>query len=195
MTKNKKIYFITFIIIFIAAAAGFGLYLKNNKKVIQDPESDISGMSASPEQAKENNRIINEPLKEAEVYRNLDPLFSFSYPKGLKVGEFEEGESGQTILIQKPGTKIGIQIYYSPFDEDVTLTADRIKKDLPDTKMDSVETWNVGALQAVSFVSENSSFGKTREVWFVYDKNLYQITTYFELSDFLKQILATWKFD
>jgi hypothetical protein len=191
ISKNQKIYLAAAVVILIALGAGAALYYKNNKG---GPADSLDTTGLTQEQIQENKQILDNPLKETETYRNPDPLYSFQYPKGMNVGSFDEGEDGHTVLLQRPGAKLGFQIYTSSFDEDITLTADRIKNDLPDTKVEQPETWNVGGLQAVAFISENASFGKTREVWFVYNKNLYQITAYAELSNFLKQILSTWKF-
>jgi hypothetical protein len=43
------------------------------------------------------------------------------------------------------------------------------------------------------FFSQNPVMGETREVWFIKDGYLYEVTTYRELDSWLSQIMATWQ--
>ena len=45
------------------------------------------------------------------------------------------------------------------------------------------------------FFSEDVIGNKTREVWFIKDGFLYEISTRAELDTWLAQILSTWRFD
>jgi len=47
----------------------------------------------------------------------------------------------------------------------------------------------------VAFRSDNPAFGgASREVWFVFHGNLYQISTYEHLDSLLQTMFSTWKF-
>jgi len=49
--------------------------------------------------------------------------------------------------------------------------------------------------KGIAFLSDNPNFGgRSRDVWFVYKKELYQITTYAEQDEFLKKMFSTWVF-
>ena len=49
--------------------------------------------------------------------------------------------------------------------------------------------------KGVAFRSDNAAFdGDSREVWFVFKGNLFQISTYARLDPLLKAMFATWKF-
>lgn len=49
--------------------------------------------------------------------------------------------------------------------------------------------------QKADFQSDNPAFdGASREVWFVYNDYLYQISAYAEFDEFLKELFGTWQF-
>jgi len=126
----------------------------------------------------------------SKIYEDTDYGFSFFYPENFSVGAFSDAENTKTILVQNAENTAGIQIFISAFDENITLTPERIKKDVPDIAMSDVKSISVGQEQrsdlgvpalrsdlvtAVSFNSNNST-GQSREVWFVYKSDLYQIS-------------------
>lgn len=123
--------------------------------------------------------------------------FTLSTPSDFRVTEIPSDDGqGKTVLIQNQKGE-GIQIIISPFKEDLkVLTADRVRKDIPDMQISDVQTVEVGdRYKGIAFRSNNDAFeGDSREVWFVFHGNLYQISTYARLDPLLKAIFATWKF-
>ncbi len=107
---------------------------------------------------------------------------SFEFPSSWTNSVFGSvyDESGKTILIQDAEGKRGLQILITQFDEDITLTAERIHHDVPDMQMSDVRTRtlanNGSSVSAVVFTSTNSALGKSHEAWFVFEKRLYQIS-------------------
>ena len=91
------------------------------------------------------------------------------------------------------GTDFQVQIYISPFDEDIVLTPERIKSDIPDIKMDNIGSTKVGGTDAVSFASTNETGQKTSEIWFVKSGNLYQVSTLEANSQNMAQIMDSWR--
>lgn len=131
---------------------------------------------------------------ETLTYVNPEPKFSFRYASGFTVSPMEDA-SGGTILVRDPnGQKQEFQIHISMFDEPGPITAERILKDIPDMVIDAPQTVSVGGASALTFLSQDASLGKTREVWFTQEKYLYQITAYAEMDEVLGKILETWKF-
>ena len=156
-----------------------------------------------------------------KIYSDNDYSFSFKYPQDFSVGAFSDVENTKTILVQNAEKTAGIQIYISSFGEDITLTPQRIKKDVPDIAMSDVQTVSIGQsspersdlkagtprsdlVTAVSFKTGNAGADKSREVWFVYKSDLYQISapqlTSPDLGDLkrsgevlLDGIINTWK--
>ena len=156
-----------------------------------------------------------------KIYEDTDYGFSFFYPENFSIGAFSDAENTKTILVQNAEKTAGIQIYISSFGEDITLTPQRIKKDVPDIAMSDVQTVSIGQsspersdlkagtprsdlVTAVSFKTGNAGADKSREVWFVYKSDLYQISapqlTSPDLGDLkrsgevlLDGIINTWK--
>ena len=144
-----------------------------------------------------------------KIYSDTDYRFSFKYPQDFSVGAFSDAENTKTILVQNAEKTAGIQIFISAFDENITLTPERIKKDVPDIAMSDVKSISVGQEQrsdlgvpalrsdlvtAVSFNSNNST-GQSREVWFVYKSNLYQMSAPIAASGILDTIITIWHFN
>ncbi|MAF13679.1 MAG: hypothetical protein CMI53_02185, partial [Parcubacteria group bacterium] len=70
-----------------------------------------------------------------------------------------------------------------------------VKRDLPNIIMEQLQEFLIGnGISGLAFISESESFGTSREVWFVWDGNLFQISTYIESQDLLQEILRTWRF-
>lgn len=127
----------------------------------------------------------------SQSYTNNQYGFSVNIPKGTEAKSFEEGE-GDTILIQSHDTKsFSMQIHISPFDEDVSLTAARIHKDVPDLKMQELIEIDTGGVATVAFFSTDGGT-KYREIWFVYTGNLYQIIAPANQDDATGKVMESW---
>ena len=124
--------------------------------------------------------------------------FSFGYPDGYSVKSTPNADgTGNTILVQNDTTKKGVQILVTPYDDaDTTITAQKIAQDIPDMKVLNPQEVTIGTGKGLAFISDNGAFdGNSREVWFVFRKNLYQISTYTAYDDFIRVLLGTWKFN
>jgi len=159
----------------------------------------------------------------SEKYINEKHGFSFNYPKDIVISEFAEGEQGNIILGQwageqasepsqssaerlrrggsetgsEPDKKFAFQIFISEFDEPGPITAERIKQDLPEMAVE--EPIHViitkSKLTALIFHSQEEGLGKTREIWFVYNNYLYQITAYAGQDRLIGRVLEGWEFE
>lgn len=187
-----------FLLIAILAAAGFFVYFFRSSHSTPSPlSSENQQTSKETKQALSDAQNQMAKAEEQSVYTHPDPYFSFNYPKTMNASSFEEAE-GETVLLQSSpsgaggvGT-LGMQIFISPFEEDITLTAERIKKDIPGIKMSGEKPVSVGNITAASFMGQDESLGQTYEVWLVYNKHLYQILSYASQKDLVNKILATW---
>ena len=143
----------------------------------------------------------NQKTSESQnVYKNEQYGFSFGYPEGFNVSDFDEG-NGKVILVKKAASDNGFQIFISPFDESGPITKERILKDIPDMIISNEKEILVGGEKALSFTSKDElglpageAGGETREIWFVRSENLYQISAFSSFEKELLKILATWKF-
>lgn len=131
-----------------------------------------------------------------EKYANSSYGFSFKHPQDFAVSELP-AEGGEVVLIQNTAKNIGVQILISPFDGgEIDITADFIKAEIPDLKISQPQEVLVSlGRKGLAFMSDNEAFGgASREVWFVFGGNLYQISTYAELDGFLQGLFGTWEF-
>ena len=148
-----------------------------------------------------------------KVYTNSQYGFSLNMPDDFVVREMNIGDT-LTIIFENStangdgGEKReqgGIQMQISKFsDADIktiqgvkTLDADFIKANIPDMRIENDQSVEIGSgYKGVAFTSDNEEFdGDSREVWFVFRNNLYQISTYSRFDTLLQDMFATWKFN
>jgi len=146
-----------------------------------------------------------EPIPVAEnqfknTHNSPNYHFSFRYPENYTASAFgdflPDGTEASTIVVQDASNLQGFQIRISPFDEDIDMTEGRIRKDIPDLEIREAQEVVIGpARKGLAFLSDNEAYGgASREVWFVFRGNLYQISTYASLDQLLQQVLGTWEF-
>ena len=119
---------------------------------------------------------------------------SFEYPRGMTVETVDEDE-GEVIVFHDR-----FQIFVSPFGDDEAITPERILEDIPGLVIREPHTVVLGtranaSFDALAFWSEDAVIGKTREVWFTHDGNLYEITARADFDTMLAGILSTWQFE
>lgn len=131
-----------------------------------------------------------------EKYTNSTYGFSFKHPQDFVVDSVPT-EEGEAILVQNIAKNIGAQILITPFPGgEIDITADFIKAEIPDLKISQPQEVLVSlGRKGLAFMSDNESFGgASREVWFVFGGNFYQISAYAELDGFLRGLFGTWAF-
>jgi hypothetical protein len=135
------------------------------------------------------------------TYQDSAYHFSINYPDGYTPSNVSDPSAGgSTILIQDNSTNGdgGIQIFISPYtDPDKNITPDFIAANAPDVTVKNPQEvdMSAGGGKGLAFESNNAAFGgASREVWFVYNGNLYQISTYLQYGNLLQTMMGTWKF-
>jgi hypothetical protein len=102
--------------------------------------------------------------------------FSFPYITDFTVDDLQE-DRGELVLVQNPAVGMGFQIFITPDDETVPLTAARIRHDLPDLSMDEVVEFSLpDDTASVRFVSHDPLLGDVGETWFRRDGHLFQLS-------------------
>lgn len=130
-------------------------------------------------------------------YRNSELKFSLTMPEGFQARELPADESGGKAIVFQDTAGNGIQIYVTPFSGDQKiLTASDITRDIPDMQVTNTQEVEIGNdYRGVAFMSDNEAYGgASREVWFIFRGNLYQISTYARLDILLQAMFGTWKF-
>lgn len=131
-----------------------------------------------------------------KAYANGAYGFSLKIPEDFNVRE-SDINSSHTIVFENAKNE-GVQIVITPYDKKgvKVLTKDMIQSAIPDMKIADDQILDVGAsYKGVAFKSDNDAFsGDSREVWFIFKDNLYQISTYSRFDELLKAMFAAWEF-
>ena len=125
-------------------------------------------------------------------YSNPQYHFSLLYPSFLQMSQFQSGDA-YTVAFQDPQSRGGFQVYIVPY-AGAQITKDEFQKDIPSGVMINPTNIVVADVPAIMFYSTDATMGNTREVWFIKDGYLYEVTTYKQLDDWLSRIMQTWQF-
>lgn len=126
------------------------------------------------------------------IYRSPLLRFEVTYPEDLQVREYGKANTS-TITFEDASGRRGFQVFVVPYAE-ATVSDKRFKMDEPSGVMKEPTQVVIGGISATAFWSTNMVFGEAREVWFINDGFLYEVTTYKELDSWLAGIMQTWKF-
>ncbi len=135
--------------------------------------------------------LVSGAAEAGEEYINEQYGFSFILPKGFSVRELPG------VVVVENNDADGVQIVITALEEDIyNLTLERIQADLPGITIEEPEELELeGGRTGLAFKSDNEAFdGASREVWFVFDSRLYQISTYERLGPLLGELGSTWTF-
>jgi hypothetical protein len=177
---------ILIIVVLSLLVVGGGIYLSLRDAESRTPVEEDA--SETPSLTLENTQV------EEGLLRHSEPTFSFSYPAEWVVTSFEDAE-GETVLLRDRSTNGDVQLYLTPFDEAIVLTAARIKQDLPSLSVIDPLQVEIGKrVSGVYFKSVKEGIGEAQEVWFVHEGFLYQITAVKTHPKALADILASFKF-
>ena len=125
-------------------------------------------------------------------YRNTAYHFSLSIRKSLR------WENAQKEEVPPPShfknvEKGGFQIFITPYNES-QVSEERFRQDVPSGVRESLTNVVVDGATEPRFYSTSIALGATREVWFVHDGFLYEVTTLKLLDTWLGKIIQTWEF-
>ena len=189
----------------IALLGGF-LYFSRTEKVPSDAPTLFAPVSEGETQGPVVADKISvgvvppAPVTSTDTLRYRDPKgrFSFASSADFKVTTVPDGEGGEMLTVQNSkNTKEGLQIRIQQADEDIAITPERIRADIPDLMVNEPQTFTLdGKARGTMFVSDDPSFDdESREVWFSYERTVYQISTYLKYDSLVQKILGTWKFE
>lgn len=170
---------------FLATLIGAGIWYVSQEAT--DPAVPLSALSFGEQY---------EGALLSENYRNEEFHFSLDMPGSFSAREFQKDENGALTIVLENAGGDGIQMYVSPAGDERILTASDVQAAIPDMKVLDAQAVEIGNdYRGVAFRSDNDAFGgDSREVWFYYGGNLYQISTYVRLDSLLQAMFATWTF-
>ncbi len=135
-------------------------------------------------------RVVPDGWRE---YRNTAYRFSFFYPEDLEVKEYLEAGNALTIIFQNVKEQKGFQLFIVPYQEP-QVSDERFKQDLPSGVRANMTDTTVDGATGAAFYSTNTLLGETRELWFIHEGFLFEMTTLKSLDSWLDDIMQTWKF-
>lgn len=187
MQKRIKI-ILAILVVVILSVVAYMAYKSN--KSYQSNESNESNKPGADSQTVSQSKPQG-PL----VYTHPEFGFTVSAPEGFTAGSFPEGEDGNITLVQNSTTAYSMQIFVRPFEETAVLTIARIRKEIPDMKMENPIEVKVGEVPAVAFYTLSDSGQRTREIWFTRNKNLFQISANAEHDNITGSIMENWRWE
>lgn len=195
--RKRTLLTIIVILVLVLSAYFFFMYAPsaNNGDGEESSKQNLSQTASTTAESGEvektsETKIIGEDLME---YHNSSRNFSLAYPKGLSVTEYDEGDGTYTVVFENKADEKSFQLFFTPYLGD-TITLSRIKKDVPSGQFtEPIEIVIGGGVHAITFFS-TGPLGRMREVWFLYDGFLYEVTTYEDLDLWLSNIMQTWRF-
>lgn len=202
MTQNNsyKTYSIITSCVIVAVIIGSIVFFNSKKN---NAEQDIVNNNPWSQESRarlgidEGSSTTND-FNFTKEYTNTMYNFSFLYPQTYTATTFFDAvQEADVVLVQHAEQGSGFQIQITPFDENIRiLTAQRVKQDLPTLVMADVQEVDLGEYgKGIAFMSNNENFGgSSREVWFVWNKNLYQVSTYKHLDTVVQAVMNTWTF-
>lgn len=151
--------------------------------------------SSSPDLAKEVSMAGDAPLGYVK-YANSKYSFSYYHSPEASVKEYDEGGGAMTVVQENVAKVRGLQIFIVPYAES-QITDERFRKDVPSGVRYNIENTTVGVkrIPAVTFNSYDDFLGETRELWFIHDNYLYEVTTFKGFGDWFAPIIQTWRFE
>lgn len=173
-----------------------GLFILNNSTSGTSLDVSLATASTSSPPARTDVAKVP-PLQNVPAgykeYRNKQFGFSVYYPSELSPEEFLDRGPELTALFQGAAGEPGFQVYVAPIDG-TTITNELFFRDAPSGVRKEQRDMQIAGVPGTTFVGFDARMGQTREVWFIHDHFLFEVTTYKQLEPWLSEILTTWRF-
>jgi hypothetical protein len=160
-------------------------------------ETSSDSSSTAPAAISQNDYVPPVPAASDpqgfDRYENVDYKFSLLYPNDLSVREYKESADSMSATFESPDGAKGFQIYVTKY-VGTQITPERFKLDEPSGVRTDPTDVIIDGTRATMFWGNNALMGDTREVWFIHDGFLYEVTTYKDLDSWLGSIMQSWKF-
>jgi len=168
---------------------GFFVFSRKSENKVPSQVNSSEKISA-PTFTKEEQEEVPAGYKK---YHNTKYGFSILYPETLVQKEINEGGNTSTITFQNPTVGKGFQIFVVPFQGE-QISEERFRKDIPSGVRKNIEEVTIDGAKGAAFYSIDAFLGETREVWFIKNGYLFEVTTLKALEADLLEVLRTWDF-
>jgi len=134
-----------------------------------------------------------QPPPNSKDYQNARYHFFLYYPDDLSVSEEPVSANSLVVLFKDAAKQEGFEVFVTAYDQP-TITQQRFLIDEPSGVMLDPAYITVDGAPATEFLSTNPAMGASREIWFLRDGILYEVTAPQPLDSWLLQIMETWQF-
>ncbi len=183
--KGRVLYRVVLSTVALVCASFVWWYLWHERSVAPDASPTPHTSAASMPKAE---------LQEPQLpYLNSQYRFYLSYPAHLRMHSYGGGGGSFTVVFQDSATKKGFQVFVAPYEHSY-IDDQRFKADNPSGVFKNQTDVIVGGERATMFYGMDAAMGETREVWFIHNGFLYEVTTYKALDEWLAKIMTSWRF-
>jgi hypothetical protein len=139
--------------------------------------------------------VITETPGVEVQYLNTALKFSFGMPDGVYAQEFP-GTSGIVVRLHQADSSTHLAVFVTPSKTDpAVFTADTVTADAPGTSVtDAAAASMPGGVTALEFTSSSTAWGgPSRELWFAYNGNRYQVSVPLVDAKLLDFVRDSWQ--
>ena len=183
----------------LSAAPGVNLAsLGPSQSLFENPSEKLSPtadqVAATPDLATQI-ALPDQPPAGYIEYQNNKYHFLYWHSQEAKITEYDEGGGAATVVQENIAKQRGLQIFVVPYSG-TTISDARFNKDEPSGVRYNIKDTTVGVkrIPAVTFNGYDETLGDTREVWFIHNGFLYEVTTLKGFGDWFIDIMQTWRF-
>lgn len=141
----------------------------------------------------EETVVLDRPMPYPGTYLDL-PRYGFAIlvPEGMEVSRTGLGQASEIVLFQGATSTEWFQIFATPYGSE-TISEERVSKDTGATEIQEIQEVLIGTGQtrASMFWHEHEELGPLREVWFIQNGFLFEVTTPVNFDERLSTIMAT----
>lgn len=147
-----------------------------------------------PTTAPENMEVVKErPTPYEGKYLDLDRYgFAFLVPVNIEVSSTKMGNASEVLLFTDNVTKEWFQLFITPYGGD-SISKESVAKDTGATEVRDTGEVLIGEdqVRAAMFWHEHGQLGEMREIWFIQNGFLYEVTAPKIQDEELARILGT----
>ena len=195
MTRTQIFSFVVIAILLVLGVASY-LFLRPSASPASATAQEASSTAgASPSTTSPEMSLTDSSAPPAGWKEYSNPAYHFLlyYPPDLALTEHVEPGGEHTAVFDDSSNNYGFQIFIVPYSG-TQITQARFNLDEPSGVMQSPVDVIIDGTRGTIFYSNNALMGDTRELWFIRDGLLYEVTTYKPLDTWLADIMKTWKF-
>jgi len=193
---SKKTFIVGGILVLLGAAVYFFASSERSfPELVREVVTDVTE-EITKENTEGSEQAATAPESENDkFFTSSDKTFTLARWEGMRVNEV--ADSGGMLVVIESAKAEAAQVFSIQFDEpESVFTEERLRRDIPDLKIEGLKKVRVDGASALAFYSDNPAFGSdSYEVWFVKSGMLYQISSSRAHKPVVDMVISAWKFN